>query len=941
MKKSVIGATLSAVVLAGCSVLSSQSTERSQVVSFSAEQAWQAVPDRHIQSGTLPNGLDWHVKTLPDNGSRDRVELRLRIRSGSLVETDTELGLAHFVEHMAFNGTERFPKNDIVEFFESAGMSFGGDINAHTSFGETVYKLTIPADQPELIKTAFEVMYDWATAISFAQEEVSKEAPVVIEEWRSNFGTEEQSWLQEYNDLYQGTHLLNRLPIGDNDIVASATATQLRDYYQKWYRPDNAEFVVVYPEGVFDAVETINTVFTPWTAEPTPEINYALGAVAIEGSRFKGVTDSNVTSHQWQLYLPVHRYGSDTPIAREIDFIDQVYTSVLSARLQRLGEVSDAAIIDAGSQIGEFFEQTKYLNVWATAYDGQQNQALNDITLELNRLQRYGITASEFATAKQKILMQNKNIQSWLQGADSGSHADYLMYFLSTNMALEDIDAAVIESEKMAAAVKLEKINHYIAQTIGSQDLAAYFYHPKTITPETQDWAAIYAKAWQQEVSSPVETSAAGGGLNYEFRGSISQEFDLTEEEGLFIWALENGITVVLKQSDIEPSRVYTQTMVFGGNRQMSNDLIAASEQWSEVRIRSGLEGRSGQDFFDKLDLDGIGYNVFIDGNASGVELSGQADQLGQMLKLTSGSLTDVALNEQMIALTLNSSVEHSAQYQTTPTYEFEKQFLAAVYGVEDPRYVYFSPDDIAAVTSADLVAVQESILKDNQGVIVAIVGDVTPDQVAPALKTYLAGLPLPGPSVSRSLGPITTESRFIRVAGQAEEKTDITYLFAQTELPVDVQRYLASEVMIQAVEKRLHKAIREDSGLTYGTAVSQGIQTFDQQQWQLQIHLSTEPAREKEALTALDETLQKLIETPLTDQEVLEASHRVAESEKQNLATNTGILNNLTGILFLGGDITDYDNGEAMLATVTTEQVNDLLGLLLNGKKVVAVHHP
>ena len=145
-----------------------------QNVDFQAEQPWQAVPDPLIQQGTLANGLDWYVKSLPDNGVRDRVELRLRIRSGSLEETDTELGLAHFVEHMAFNGTQRFPKQDIVEFFEAAGMTFGGDINAHTSFDETVYKLTIPVDQPELINTAFEVMYDWATAISFAQEEVTK-----------------------------------------------------------------------------------------------------------------------------------------------------------------------------------------------------------------------------------------------------------------------------------------------------------------------------------------------------------------------------------------------------------------------------------------------------------------------------------------------------------------------------------------------------------------------------------------------------------------------------------------------------------------------------------------------------------------------------------------------------------------------------------------------
>ena len=937
MQKLFITSALSIGMLAGCSLLA---TQPAPIDEFQAEQAWQSVADPLIQSGTLANGMDWYVKSLPDNGARDRVELRLRIRSGSLVETDSELGLAHFVEHMAFNGTERFPKQDIVEFFEAAGMSFGGDINAHTSFEETVYKLTIPVDQPELIDTAFNVMYDWATAISFAQDEVSKEAPVVIEEWRSRFGTEEQSWLQEYKDVYEGTRILNRLPIGDKDIVASANAEQLKGYYQKWYRPDNAEFVVVYPEGAFDAPTKIGSVFNQWQAEPTPEVDFTVGNVVVDGARFKAVTDSNVTSQSWQLYLPVKNYGSESALAREVDFIDQIYTTVLAARLQRLGEVSGAAIIDAGAATSEFYEGTKRLEVSASVYEGKEVQALTDLTVELNRFKKYGITASEFASAKKKFLVQNENVQSWLQGAKAADHANYLMYFLSEDLALEDIDAAVAESQQMAEVVTLDKVNRYIAQTIESQNLAAYFYHPKTTSPDSEGWPTAYNAAWQQAVSAPVEKETQGNGANYEFTGAIAQQIDLTEAEGLTIWVLENGIPVILKHTDLEPGRVIVRTRVFGGNRQLDDDLIAASDKWREVRIRSGFEGQSGQDFFDSLELDGIGYSAFIEDGYSGADLSGQAEHIERMFKLTMGTFSDEMLNDQMIELTLNSGAEQAVQFAETPYFNYLSQYLPAVYG-DDVRYAIFNAEDMLAITKEELLAVQDSLIETNQGAVIVIVGDVTPEQVTPLLKRYVAGFPLPSPSASKSLGPVTAENAFIRVAGQAEEKTDIRYVYAQTDLPVDTEQYVISEVMIEALDKRLHNAIREDSGLTYGTSVFQRPQYHFEQQWLLHVRMSTDPTREEEALTALDSTLNLVIESPFTEQEVTEANHRVLEQYKQAHSTNSGIIGELLGVVMLGGDVTQYNDYEAALSQVTTGQVNELATQLLNGKKVVAVHHP
>lgn len=935
--KNYLAATL-AVSLFGCSLLPTDNP--SPVADFQASGDWAPVPDPLITAGTLANGLDWYVKTLPDNGSRDRVELRLRIRAGSMEETDAERGLAHFVEHMAFNGTERFPKQDIVAFFEAAGMTFGGDINAHTSFHETVYKLTIPADNPELLETAFDVMVDWAQAVSFDPAEVAKEAPVVVEEWRGSYGTETPAWMLEYQSVYDGTRYADRLPIGDVETVSNATAEQLTGYYQRWYRPDNAEVIVVMPEGALDAQAAIRDNFSDWQDEAVPSRDWEAGTVSITQPRFRAVTDSNQDSHQWQLYLPSLSVDPATAAGREVDFIKQIYTSVLSARLQRLGEQDDAALIDAAAVADEFFDGTAQLDVWASVYSGKEEQALSQLTRELKRLQQYGLTESELEKAKRQLLTQYRNIDAWLEGAAAKDHADYLVYFLDQGLPLEDIDAAMAELEQMAEVITLDTVNEFIRSAYNADAVAGFYYYPKSESVENQNWEAIYAQAWQQPVDAPVDRQTAESGIDYIFDGGIAQQYDLLEQEGLYLWVLENGVTVVLKPSELEPKRANVLTLMLGGKRQLPDELIPAAEQWQEVRVRSGLFGLSGQDFFERVEIDGLGYSPFLADGYSGVDVSGPSEQLQTMLQMVAGTYTDDTVEEAMFNLTINSSAEYAAQYAQTPDYALHEAYLPAVYG-DDVRYWQFDAETIQSITAEQVAAVQQTLLTSNQGMVVAIVGDVSPQDVTPLLRDHLAGLPLGQPQAPASLGPITDESKTLRIDGMAEEKTAIRYVFAAQNIPVDPAIYMTSEVAVEALQKRLHNAIREDSGLTYGTSVWDRPQYYFEQQWLLHIRLSTDPAREQEALEKLDATLAQALTEPFTDEEITEANHRVSEQYKQTLSTNAGMVNELVSTVLIGDDITRYDNPDLALADVSTDKVNGLVSQWLNGEKVVTVHHP
>uniref|UniRef100_UPI002A7F863E M16 family metallopeptidase n=1 Tax=Reinekea sp. TaxID=1970455 RepID=UPI002A7F863E len=887
--------------LAGCALLSSHSGPSINMDRYQPHTSWQPTPDPLVQQGVLDNGLRWAVKVLPDNNNRDRVELRLRIRAGSLDEQESERGLAHMVEHLAFNGTARFPKHEMVAFFESAGMSFGGDINAYPSFDETVYQLTVPADRPDLIATAFEVLYDWSSAISFEVDEVASEAPVIVEEWRLSEGTEQSAGLQFFNHLYTDTAYPERMPIGDMDIVRAATAEQLRAFYQRHYRPDTIDVVVVYPQGSVDAVAAIESTFADWQVETSLADSEASDpdAVDLAGIEFLDVSDSDQLSSFWLLYLPTLSYDGDSAAGNELGFIEDLYTRALSGRLQRLGEQDNAALIDSGAAIDSLEDGQGPLQVYGTVYDGRGNEALEAMAVELKRMKKLGISAAEYQQITGQMRTEIDNWLSSLEGASVADHSDWLMSDVSGEWLPEDPQAELANLEQLVA-IPLAVVNRVIGKAIEPDHLRAYFFHPMDSEFDAETAQAAYLAGWQKKLVARGSVASVVQEDAYRFPGAIASTDDRLDSEGLILWTLENELSVVFKPTDLEPGRAYVQTVLLGGNRAVADELVMASESWVEARSRSGLAGLSGQDFDDALQNLGIGYRLFYNYLYAGVDVNGPADQIDRMLQLTAGSLTETDLNETLFQLVKNSSIEEAEQFDKTPDRNFSGQYLAAVYG-SDPRFSNWSGSQLATVTLADVQAVQQNLLQSHQGGLVVIVGDLDIATVEKLLTVYLAGLPLLAPSEPKTLGPITKAPQTLVISGQVEDRTDIRYVFSATEPVLSSLSLGLSKVLDEALNKRLLESIREDSGLAYGTLVFQNVKYFNESQWRLHIRFSTDPQRQDEALALLDAELARVIEVPFSAAEVAEATAKYREQMQQNLSTNGGAVSALTDTLLYG----------------------------------------
>src|SRR5215208_2291864 len=304
--------------------------------------------DPQAITGTLPNGIKYFVRA--NKRPEKRAELRLVVNAGSILEDEDQRGIAHFVEHMSFNGTKNFPKADLVNYLESVGMRFGPDLNAYTSFDETVYMLQIPTDTTRILEKGFQILEDWARDVSFDKTEIAKERGVVVEEWRGKRGAGARILDKELPIIFSGSRYAQRLPIGSQESIQGFSDDAVRRFYQDWYRPDLMAVVAV---GDFDAAQIeriIKQKFSDIPPAPMSARKRELFPVPGHDSTLVGiVTDPEATNTSVEVLYKQPARRVETVGAYRQDLVEALYNNMLNRRLDEITQKPDAPFIGAGS----------------------------------------------------------------------------------------------------------------------------------------------------------------------------------------------------------------------------------------------------------------------------------------------------------------------------------------------------------------------------------------------------------------------------------------------------------------------------------------------------------------------------------------------------------------------------------------------------------------
>src|SRR6478672_2316901 len=470
-----------------------------------------AVPvDPRITIGTLPNGLRYYLRA--NKQPLGRAELRLVVNAGSILEDDDQRGLAHFVEHMAFNGTRQFPKQDVVGFLQSTGMRFGAHINANTSFDQTVYQLQIPTDDQRVIDRSLLILEDWAHAVSFEPAEIDKERGVVLEEWRTGLGAGARLLDVELPVLLKDSRYAERLPIGKPDIIRSFPYARLKKFYTDWYRPDLMAVIAVGDFDVANIESLIRSHFgsIPAAVSARPRLNYDVPDHP--GTRYTVATDPEATSTIVTVSSMMAARDQTTLGAYRQQTIERVFGGLLSGRFAEIAQKPDAPFLDADTSRGLFVNTAEMTTLSALVSDGGVERGLAALFTEASRVAQFGFTQTELDRLRLNYMQTFAQLASSNDEHTSQSLADE---FIRNFMQDEPIPGIAYENglvQRFLPEITLADINSLARDWIPDRNRVVAVNAPKkagVTVPDEAKLAAVIKNAGGGTLTAYVDTVSA------------------------------------------------------------------------------------------------------------------------------------------------------------------------------------------------------------------------------------------------------------------------------------------------------------------------------------------------------------------------------------------------------------------------------------------------
>ena len=855
---------LALAAVAGLTTVVSPGRLAAQVIAdtanaFTAELGEDLPIDPAVTVGRLDNGLRYFIRS--NERPEKRAELRLVVNAGSVLEDGDQLGLAHFLEHMAFNGTEHFEKQELIDYLQFIGMRFGADVNAYTGFDETVYMLTVPTDSIEIVETAFQILEDWAHGLAFDSVEVEKERGVVLEEWRLGQGARSRIRDQQFPVLFQGSLYAERLPIGDPEVLETFDHATLKRFYSDWYRPDLMAVVAV---GDFDPDWIQGLIHRHFEGLQGPEIERPRPAVPVPGHEetlFSIATDPELTlsnvSVTWKLPLSEDVTHGDY----RRTFVEQAYNSMFNFRMFEITQSSeDPPFLGAGSGKGRFVRESDVYQLGATVKDGEIEEGLERVMVEAERVARYGFTASELERQKADVLRSYERAYTERDKRESSRLAsEYVRVFLNGEPT-PGIEYEYALARRFVPAIGLDDVNGVAREWIGDENrviLAASPEKEGVHVPDELALAAVFGAA-EAATIEPWEDAGSDRPLLAEapVPGSVVAREEIPEI-GVEIWRLSNGARLILKPTDFKEDEVLFNGRSPGGTSLAPDDSYE-SASWAATLVSIGGVGEfSAVDLQKKLAGKAVSVGPSI--SELGEAISGSAspkdmETLFQLVYLyftapRRDETAVAAFRSRMGTVLANRGASPEAVYGDT---------VGAVMAQYHPRYLPPTADMMDKIDLDVALEFYRERFSDAGDFTFTLVGAFDPDEILPLVERYLAALPSSGREETwRDVGmepPTGVVKRSVRKG--LEPKGRQTLIFTGDFDFARENRYTLQS-MTEVLRTMLREILREDMGGTYGVGAYGSGSRDPRERYSVRVAFGADPERLDElteaAFSAID----------------------------------------------------------------------------------------
>jgi zinc protease len=852
--------------------------------------------DPEVSLGTLPNGMRYYVR--PNPKPARRVELRLVVKAGSVLEDPDQLGLAHFVEHMLFEGTRNFPGQGISDFLASLGLGIGADANAQTSYDDTQYMLRVPTDSPAVLDRALLVLKDWANAATFDQSGIDRQRGIVLSEWRQHLGAGERTRDKIRRVQLDGSQYSNRPPIGDPDILQKAQREQLVRFYRDWYRPDLMAVIVVGDINRDAVVGMIKTHFSsltnPVPARPRPNFDVP----ERPATRYTIIADRETTATSVSISNLRPARPQDTVGGYRQIMMDGLFGDMLDARLDELTQREKPPFLRAGAQRALFpAPRTKdEVQVIALTSNTGVPGGLDALATEIQRVTKFGFTATELARAKQARLLSYERSVTESPDRESESRADeYTRNFLQ-NEALPTIWQELAFHRRFLPTIALQEMNALSAQWFPEQNRLVIVSAPEAAgvaLPNEMQLAAVMKTVTGKRIDPYVDVDAGQSLMDTKPKpGTIVKT--TPRAGGVTEWTLSNGATVVLKPTTVKEDQILFRATAPGGTS-LASDADFISARAADDMIAAGGVGRFNDAMLDRL-LAGKAVAVvpYFGEIVEGMTGGSTPQDLETMFQLLYLRFTQPRSDPAAFAAIVSQRKGLLANQMASPDIVFNR----TLYSTLSKDHMRRQPETPETVDQWDLskaMTFYKARFADASHFTFVFVGSFAVDMIKPFVETYVASLPATNAGETwRDLGiaPPTGVVQKTVEKGIAP-KSQVSIVFSGPFVYNDAN-LLALRTMTMVLQGRLFETIRQQLGGTYSIEVEPLTQKFPRPEFSVRITWACDPARVETLVQRVFDEIAFVKRTPLTFLQVQRIRTALQRDYDENSQDNGYLLNQI-----------------------------------------------
>jgi len=786
-----------------------------------------ASPD--VKMGKLPNGLTYYIQK--NQKPEKRIELRLVVNAGSILEDNDQLGLAHFMEHMNFNGSKHFPKNELVNYLQTIGVKFGADLNAYTSFDETVYMLPIPSDKAEIVDKGFTVLEDWAGGATLSEEEINNERGVVLEELRRGKGAQERMRNQYFPKLFNNSRYAERLPIGKEDLLKTFKPEVIRKFYKDWYRPDLMAVIVVGDIDVAEAEAKIKEHFSALTNPANERVRPAITNVP-ERTIEEALSVSDKEGEQTQ--IQVINYIKPSKIQTvwgdyKDDLVKTLFSEMLNNRLEELTQKENPPFMYGFAGFDGFIRGYESFSATAVTGKGSVKDAIKAIVTETERVKKFGFTAAELERAKKSTLNgYEETVKEKGKIKSSAILEEFKRNFLEHELMPGSIAELAFATQTLPA-ITLEEVNALATKMDGGQKKFVLITGPEkrdVPVPANAELLAMVNGSDKSEIKAYEEKKIAAVLMDKAPAGGSIVKEEKDEDLTTTTLTLSNGVKVTLKPTNFKNDEILLKATRNGGTNLYGDNDAKSAEQAADIVTEMGIKDFSSTDLQKFLSGKTASVHPTIGANAEGFTGKSSVKDFETMLQMVYLYATAPRKDESLFKSYITKQKSMWTGMWQNPQVNFSDT-MSKVLSQNNPRGGgVLKPTDFDKVNLDRLFTIYNERMGNMDGMNFFLVGNFDINTIKPLLISYLGTLPAkPAAHQYKDLGVRYPKGKIRFTYNKGSEKKSLIVINFGGETKYNPEESLGLQAASDVMEIRMIEKLREEMGGVYSTNIRASLE--------------------------------------------------------------------------------------------------------------------